>query len=393
MPVATQTQPTRQQLAAANTANRSMLISTGIRFRKNLGVTTAPSLGATTRTKIFNVGITTSLRLLVTCPVTIGTATATPSSRAPYNLVSNILVTDYDNTNRINVSGLQMFLLDSLRYPLVYGYNNAVAAQAGAGLVTNPSIPTAVGNGTISFYLDVPIAQNDHEDDGFRQDLTGSVYSQTGVGDFYCSITWNTTLYANGNVEAVFNGAPTSTVVLNAVTGPSVQIWQNYILPQPVANAKGQAYLPIPSIDLVNVYELNGNFRTTDNIAVGQEKLINFPNVRRVLGMILNYVQNGAMNPGTDLTQFRLIVNGNNILKEWNPVSSQILEQRVAEGCDIWPGFYFWRFLSSPIVTNIYGNVQLGVIPSAIANSPYFEVLFESTYEKGAPLPGMAQAG
>lgn len=385
--------PSAQDIAANNVNMRSMLLSTGIRFRKNLGVTTAPSLGSTTRTKLFNVGITTSLRLYTTCAVTIAVATAVPSARAPYNLISRVKVTDYDGTDRVNVSGLQLFLLDSIRYPLVYGYNNAVAAQSGTGLVVNPSTPTAVGSAVISFYLDLPIAQNDNENDGYRQDLTGAVYSQTGVGDFYLSIDWNQTLVSNGNVEAVYAGAGTTTVVLNGVTGPSVQVWQNYILPQPVANAKGQAYLPIPGLDLVSVYELNGNFRSTDNIAIGQEKLINFPNVRKVIGCIINYIQNGTMNPGTDISQFRLIVNGNNILKEWSPSLAQILEQRVAEGCDIWPGFYFWRFLSKPIETSIYGNVQMGITPSAITNSPYFEIMFESTYQKGAALPGMAQAG
>lgn len=383
--------PSPAQVAQNNVQMRSMLLSTGIRYRKNLGAFVASGLGTTTRVKLFNVGITTSLHAYVTFPVTIATTIQVPSARAPYNLISRIKVTDYDGTDRTNISGLQMFLLDCLRYPLVYGYNNAVASQAGTGLVVNPSLPTAIGTGTIAFYLDIPVAQNDNEADGFRQDLTGAVYSQTGVGDFYLSIDWNNVMVSSANVEAVYITA-SGTVVANGVTGPQIQVWQNYILPQPVATPKGQAYLPIPGLDLISVYELNGNFRSTDNIAIGQEKLINFPNVRKVLQCLINYIQNGTMNPGTDLTQWRLIVNGNNIIKEWNPVSSQILEQRVNEGCDIWPGFYFWNFMN-PIQTSIYGNVQMGVIPSAVTNSPYFEILFVSTYTKGAALPGMAQAG
>lgn len=369
-----------------NLQARALLLQTGIRQRKNLGVTTG-ALGQTSRIKLFNVGILTSIRLYVTCPITIGVAVATLSQRGPWNLISRVRVTDYDGTDRVNVSGLQMYIMDSVRNGEAYGWNNNQAAVAGAGIVSNPSAPTAVGNGTISFYLDVPLALNDNRRDGLMQDLTGAIYAQTGVGELYLSIDWNNLLYGNANIEAVYSGAGTTTVALNGVAGPSVQVWQNYIMPQPVNN---QGQLPIPGIDLTSVYELNGNLRSTDNLAANTEKLMSYPNVRRVLGAYFNFINNGAMS-ATDVTGFRLIVNGNNILEEYTQIAQQ-LEQRIALSGDLGAGIYFWQYRDHPVETAIFGNVQLGITPNAVAGNSYVEIAYESTYTKGTALPGLQQA-
>ena len=370
-----------------NLTLRSLLLQTALRQRKNLGVTLG-ALGQTSRIKLFNVGILTSLAILVTCPITIGTAIAVASARAPWNLINRIKITDFDGTDRLNLSGYQLYLLNSVRRRQPFGWNNQQAAVAGAGIVANPSLPTAIGNGTISFYLHVPICVNDNALDGIAgQDLTGAIYAQTGVGELYLSIDWNTNLYVNGSQDAVYAGAPTTTVVLNGVTGPSVQVWQNYLLPQPVGE---RGALPIPPLDIMSVYELNGNLRSSDNLAVNVEKLISLPNVRRVIGTYVNYF-NGTAYAANDISQFRLLVNGNNILQEWSLTAQQV-EQRLTTEGDLGNGVYFWTYRDHPIETSIYGNVQLGVTPTTVNANAFCELAFESIYTKGQALPGMAQA-
>jgi hypothetical protein len=373
------------QAVRRNLMLRTALLQTGVSQRKFLG-TFLGALGQTTRIKLFNVGITTSLRILVTVPITIGTAIAVPSSRGPWNLISKLKISDYDGTDRISLSGLQLFQIASVRNRQAYGYNNQVQISA-AGIIVNPSVPTAVASATLQFFLEVPIALNDKKTDGLNQDLTGAIYSQTGVGELYLSIDWNTSLYTNGSIEAVYSGAPTTTVVLNGVTGPSVLVWQNFIFPQYLQDGT----LPIPPIDVSSVYELSGAIRTADNIAVNSEKLISFPNVRRVLGAYVNFVNNGAVS-ATDLNLLRIIVNANNILYE-NSQITQILEQRLLLEGDLSTGFYFWLFRDKPIETAIFGNVQLGITPNTVAGTSYFEFVFESIYTKGAALPGMVQSG
>src|SRR4051812_42413271 len=164
---------------------RTALLQTGIPQRKSLG-TTVGVLGQTTRIKLFNVGVLTSLRLLISVPITIGTATASISPRGPWNLIQRLRLTDYDGTDRINISGYQLYQIDSVRRRQAYGYANQVAATA--GIISNPNIPTAVASATLSFVLEVPVCVNDNQVDGLNQDLTGAIYAQTGVGELYLNI-------------------------------------------------------------------------------------------------------------------------------------------------------------------------------------------------------------
>jgi len=372
--------------ARRNLYLRTALLQTGLMQRKSL-ITVTGALAQTTRIKLFNVGILTSLRLLVSAPITIGTAIAVPSARAPWNLISRVRITDFDGTDRISLSGFQLYVLDCIRRRQPFGWNNQQAAVAGAGVVTNPSVPTAVGNGTLSFMLDVPICINDNPWDGLNQDLTGAIYAQTGVGELYLNIDWASSLYINGNIDAVYSGAPTTTVVFNGVTGPSVQVFQNYIFPQRVEGSG----VPLPPIDLASVYELSGAIRTADNIAVNSEKLISFPNLRRVIGAYANFYDNNTVS-STNLNNLRVLVNASSTLYECSQLL-QILEQRLVLEGDIGSGIYFWNYRNKPIETAIFGNVQLGITPNAIVANPFIEFMFESIYTKGAAVPGMNQSG
>ena len=371
--------------ARQNMYLRTALLQTGLTQRKNL-ITQLGALGQTSRIKLFNVGILTSLRMYVTCPITIGTAIAVPSARAPWNLLNRVRVQDYDGTDRVNLSGFQLYVLNCIRRRQPFGWNNQQAAVAGAGVVTNPSIPTAVGSAVLSFWLEVPICINDNPWDGLNQDLTGAIYAQTGVGELYLVIEWNSLLYQNGNIDAVYSGAPTTTVVLNGVTGPTVQVFQNYIFPQKVGNG-----VPLPPIDLSSVYELAGAIRSTDNIAVNSEKLISFPNLRRVIGAYVNWYDNNTVS-ATNLNLLRILVNASSTMYE-NSQFAQVIEQRLILEGDIGASIYFWNFRNKPIETAIFGNVQLGITPNAVVSNPFAEFMFESIYTKGAALPGMIQSG
>lgn len=374
----------QQNPLVVNAQLRQALLASAPRMRKDLGSTVASAMGTTTRVKLFNVGILTALQIAVTCPITIGTATATGSPKAPYNLINRLRVTDYDGTDRINMSGLQLFILNCIRSRIPYGYNNEGPITSGGstingGIITNPSLPTAVGNGTIQFLLDIPLAYDP------EMDLRGAILAQTAVGEMYLNVDWNASLYTNGNLEAVYNGAPTTTVVLNGVTGPSIQVWQEYLLPQTV-----QGILPIPAIDLQTVYEYAGNLRSSDNLSVNAEKLINYPNVRSVIGAYFNYVNGVNSMLANDISKFRLIANANNILRDDTLYSQQIRQRNYLEG-DIGNGMYWFLHRNKPIETALFGNVQASIVPTTVNASAYVEIGFESFYTKGSALPGMNQ--
>jgi len=372
---------TAGQMIQQNAVLRSALLQSAPRMRKNLGSFTGGTAGGTTRIKLFNVGIVTKIVLDVTAQIDIGTATATASPKAPFNLASRIKLTDYDGTDRVNCSGYQLWMLQCARNQTPYGYNN----ESQTAVLTSPLVPTSVAtNQTIRFQIEIPLAFDP------EKDLRGALLAQTAVGEAYVNIDWNTLLYQNGNADAVYNGGATSTVALTAGTTITVNAFQEYLLPQNVGNQ-----VPIPVLDMMTVYEIAGAMRSSDNIAANQEKLVAYPNLRSVIGFYANFINNGVMNAApTDMSKFRLIANGNNVLREYNPVDKLFDQRRwmLADG-DLRVGSYFEMHRTKPIETALYGNVQYGLTPSTVSGTnTNFEICFESFYTKGTQLPGLSQS-
>lgn len=370
-------------MIGANNQLRTMLLSSAPRMRKNLGTFTGGIAGGNTRVKLFNVGLTTRLILNVVMTIDIGTATATASAKAPFNLINRVKLTDFDGTDRVNVSGFQLATINSARYEMPYGYNN----ESQTSVLALPAVPTAVGaSQNFQFLLEVPLAYS-------KDDLRGALLTQTAVGEAWLSLDWNSLLYSNGNADAVYNGAATSTVALSAGTTISVTVEQEYLLPQAVPDGKGGSLVPIPPLDVMTVYELNGALRSSDNLAAGQEKLINYPNARNVIGFYATYLNNGALNaPTTDWAKLRLIANGNNVLREYSP-QTKLTDMRDRLGGDWRNATWFEMHRDLPIATAQYGNVQYGFTPAAYTAgaSTNIEIAFESFYTKGSTLPGLNQ--
>lgn len=371
-----------QEIAQQNAGLRAALLQSAPRMRKNVATATA-AVGGTTRIKLFNVGVLVKLLLRVTADITIGTAVATASTKAPYNLISRVRLTDYDGTDRVNLSGFQLWVLNCIRVDNFYGINNGGSITA---VLSNPAVPTAVGNGQVAFFIEIPVAFDVDNPIVQLQDLRGAIMCQTAVGEMYLNIDWITSLYANGDVDSLYSGGATTTVVGQNSTPITVTLWQDYLLPQAIGN-RGQ--IPLPGIDLMTVYELNGNIKSSDNIAVNTEKLISYPNVRSVIGAYFNFVSAAALS--NNVSSVRLIANGNNILMD-NTGLSQLFYQREYLQTDAVAGVYFRLHREHPIETALFGNVQMGLTPSVVGANPYWELAFESFYTKGQALPGIGQA-
>ncbi len=373
-------QSSMQQIIQNNLLMRNAIFSSCPLIRKNLGIQSGGGLGGTLRQKIYNAGLTTRFIIQIKTQVDIGTATATLSPKAPFNLINRIRFTDYDGVDRINISGSQLFLMNCVRRGTYYGYNN----ESATAVISNPLTPTAVGTAQqLSFFLEIPLAFDP------SNDLRGALLTQTGLGECTINVDFNTSLYTSLNADSVYNGAPTSTVVLTSGYAPQISMntWQEFYQLQSI-----QGVVPIPQLDVLTVYELSGNIKSSDNISVNTEKLINFPNVRSVIGTYFEYVNNGIMNAGTDLSQIRVIANGNTILYD-NSNEGHLFEQRVFFNSDIRNSMYIYLARKKAIETSLLGNVQLGITPSAVtAGNTHIDYAFESFYTKGMSLPGMSQS-
>lgn len=365
-----------QQAQQQNLALRQMLLQTSPRQTKLVGnftETSAPE-GKTTRMKLMNVGVLTTLRMVVSIDVTIATAIATVSPKAPYNAISNISLVDYEGNSRVNLSGYQLWQIQSVRERTPAFANNESTSKNNS----MPVVPTAIAaNQTLKFYLEVPVAYDP------ERDLRGAILGQTAVGDMFLNVTWNSDFHTNGDDSGVYNGAAGSVVTVNST---SIELYQDFLFPQNVGNG-----VPLPTLDLMTVYGLDGNLRVTDNLSNGQERLLSFPNFRSVIGVYANWLNNGAMSDA--INKFKLVVNSSNILQEHSLDSQQMLQRKWING-DMPKGTFFMLFRQRPIETAIYGNVQLGLTFSAAPTGTYYlEQAYESFYAKGSTLPGISNQG
>lgn len=369
-----QAQLTPQQAQAQNMALRQALLASSPRYSKKIGVFTETlPQGKTTRMKLFNVGVITTLRFIVTINATLGVASATLSPKAPYNAISNISLVDYEGVSRVNISGYQLFQIQSVRERTPAYLNNESTTKNN----TMPITPVAVATDNIKFYLEVPVAYDP------ERDLRGAILGQTGTGDMFLNITWNNVMFSNANDDGVFNGAATTTAVINTAT---VELYQDYLFPQNLGGG-----VPLPMMDLMTVYGLEGNLRVSDNLSNGQERLLSFPNVRSVIGVYANWINNGIMSDA--ISAIRLVVNGNNVLQE-HTLDSQQMIQRKWINSDLPKGTFFMLFRQRPVETVVYGNVQLGLTFSAApTGNNYLEQCYETFYPKGSTLPGLSNQG
>ena len=372
--VSSATSSSQQQTSQANLAARQALLTTGVHEFIKVG-TFGPFLpGNTARIKLLNIGIMTELYCRVTATAdNTGTAAATASPIAPYNLIQRCTFYDYDNVPRIRASGPELQLRASVAQGSLYDV--ALAGQSG----TNGSIvqmPTAVGSNTLSFDMLVPVAIHP------EHDLTGAILAQTVAGEQFLEITFNANIAGTGANDSYLYSAGTV-----SVKNIQVEVFQRIIQPQVAPGSSGVA---LPQLDLLTVYELNGVQITTSNLSVGQEKLIDYPNNRTILGMYFSYLNDGVFNPNaSDLSLVRQIANGSQPLRNYDPIVLLSENRRVLKG-DTFPGHYFILSRLVPIYTQLYGNVQVGVTPSSVGAAPtQIQFMTEGLYPKGAVLPAV----
>lgn len=368
----------QQNMIQQNAALRMALLATAPKFSKHVGIFNNTAAN-TIRIKLQNVGILTQIRVRIQAPVTIVGGAATPSLKAPYNLLNRVRVTDYDGTDHVNTSGHQLFVANSFRNQAPYDRNN----EGMPAVVVQPQTPTQAGNGTVDFWMVIPIAFDP------ANDLRGAMLLQTAVGDSFLSIDFNPTLFGVGNGDAVYQGGAANAVNANGgVAAFTVDVWQDYLLPQALDN-KGN--IPIPPLDLRTVYELAGMVTDNTNLALNQQKLIQYPNLRAVIGAYFSYVTNSQLSAVGNVGQVQLIANANNVVWDETEISQLFRQRRYLNG-DLLAGVYAFMHRDLPIQTALYGNIQAGFTPIvAPVATAYIEYTFESFYAKGMALPGINQ--
>jgi hypothetical protein len=379
------TAPTMKELRHRNNAHANLLKRSSPLYRKALASQTLTALGQTARFKVVNSGYLTGFYVTMTLANTIGTATATLSPRGIYGAINRIRLTDYAQQDRINVSGYQLFLRNSVNSYAgnMAGMCNVPSAGStflnSAGLtspMTNPDIKLTAGNNVqkVTFY--VPVCK-----DIKRGDLRGMLDSEQVEGECYLNIELASLLYANGSDEYMFNGAATTTATLTSAT---FDVVQEFYYPQRVGDV-----LPRPMLDLRTVYELAGAQRSTDNLSSGADKIINIMNNRTVRRVYVNYQNNGILggSAGNELSRLKFVVGGSNYITDVNELQQNFIQLNDL-GLTLPKGSYYWEF-DHGLQTSSYGTAQLVVTPGGTLVNPYIETCFENLYTLGAPLSAL----
>lgn len=293
------------------------------------------------------------------------------------NIISNFVVTDLDNYQRINTSGWHMWMLNTAKEGFPFGaalLSTATDEPVKTGNVFNcisatATLATSTGTGTVNFYYWVPLAYA-------KQDLRGALYTGVVNATAYLQFTVNPTpvVTTGDSVLAVYT-QPAATAKAT-MTSFSYTVYQNYIDQLPRYTSGPNKGAPIlPPISQSTQYRLNNT--SLSAISANQQFPIPFTNFQSFLSTSVIYDQNGTLNAGTDITYWFLAAANTLQFFQLDPIT-QALRSRVKIKTD-WPkGTYMFDFRDQPVNTNQAGNMQLMLQASSAAAGSQVLVGWES---------------
>jgi hypothetical protein len=302
---------------------------------------------------------------------------ATLTNFGAANILSNVVVTDLDNYQRVNTSGWHLNFLNTAKEgwpfgaallstatdsPVKYGNNyNVMGASA--------SIADAGGTGTVTMYYWVPLAYG-------KKDLRGALYTGVVNATAYLQFTVNQApVSTSGDATLAVYSQPAATAKAT-ITNLSYTVYQNYIDQLPRYSSGPNAGAPIlPPIAQRTQYRLVNTALSA--ISANQQFPIPFTNFQSFLSATAIYDQNGTLNPGTDITYWFLAAANTLQFFQLDPFT-QSLRTRVKIKTDLPAGCYMFDFRDQPINTNQAGNMQLMLQPSSAAAGSQVLIGWES---------------
>lgn len=371
-------------IAAINLSARQLLLASALNMWQQINVQAFnnPVNGLVVNVPLRNVGYVKRLVLEIDMVVagSGGGEIQTRSALGPANILSNIILTDLSNNQRINTTGWHMHLLACARRGKAYGaaYTNDSPVDIGSnvGIMVAPANFTG-GNQTIKMFYEIPISYND-------VDLSGGIYASTVNATFNLQMTLNPNFFvaAAGNpVQAVYQSANAS---LGVISSFQVRTYQNYLDQIPM----GQNGPILPVQDLSKAYLINNT--AVQALAVNQDNPIPYANFRDFLSTFFIFDQGGTLNPGTDVNFWALrSANYTNIFN-LDPFITVLLGARNMISDDYPAGVYYFDFRAKPINTIQYGNMEMVLNPSNVAGATS-QIL--AGYEAMAIINQVTQAG
>lgn len=305
-------------------------------------------------------------RMLVKVTGKIDANTTSQQNRGPFGpaaLFSSILLTDYDNQQRHNAPGWAFQLVASAKRRRVYGaaYTTDTPFGYGSNYTVNamPATIAANGNGTFTYYLEVPISRSD-------DDLRGFLWGNITSSNAFLTLNINPNPFVSSTADgtfALYKSAGSDLASFDGTTGITITVFQNY-LDQIPRDSKGAPILP--AIDWSYDYLIQTGNAT--GLVANAAQAINYPNFRDILSTSFVYDNAGTLNAGSDISAIAIqsanLVN----VQQLDPVTTTLLARNLL-GDDPPAGCYYLDHNHRPINAQQYGNWQLLVTPSSVGGS------------------------
>lgn len=365
-----------QQAAAQNALARQAIKASAVKMKQplvagNVNPAQQPIINIQPR----NVGLLLGFWVKIVHTISNGSAVQIDRTDfGPANAVANITLNDFNNTTRINTSGVHLAAINSARFrrpngsalvngtgldsPINYGDN-------WLGQISAPATIAAAGSGTVTMFYWVPLAYSD-------DDLRGSIYANIVNATMQVLVTLPpalgvtvATAFGTDSTFSMYKGHAAGSVADVTITNTAFTVYQYYYDQLPVA--KTGVLLPVT--DLATVYEFKQSVLSA--VQANQDFGYQYVNFRNILSTYAIWdhdtTSDSGRGVGADVNYWSLqAANTTNIWK-MDP-SLLALEHRNMMQLDQPPGAYLFNSRQRPIITTQYGNMQL-ILNAAVAGA------------------------
>lgn len=368
--------PVRQQDPnQANMAARGIVLDRSIDMWQSIYTSTlsGDARNAVINVPVRNVGLIK--RFVIEITGTIAQSAAETLTRTPLgiaNALSQIVFTDLSNQTRINTSGWHMHNLATARRQMAFGaaFTNDSPMAMGNNFNTISAPASVTTAQTFRMFYEIPLSYGD-------MDLRGAIYANVVNATMNLQFTINPNFVVASGANPTLAVYSSSAAQTGAVTGLTVNVYQNYLDQLPVA----QNGPILPLLDLSTAYLINNTVAT--GVAQGQDFAIPYANFRNFMSTFALYDNFGTASAvGADINYWSIqSANYTNIIKV-DPYMNSLLTREIIN--DDFPAasgrsLYYFDHRRKPINTVQYGNMQLIANPAQVqASTSQFLVGYEA---------------
>ncbi len=354
-------------------------------FSIALGAGNNGALGQTFVQNLQNVGLNRRVILEFTGTITPTNETLTATPFSVLNLVSKIVLTDLANYDRINTNArhLHMVATANKRGNYLGAFVNDGIARIGNNMNVQNAQQAANAAFTFRFFVELPLSVTP---DNFK----GAVWANVTGGTWRVAITIANAASAFPGSAAtdLSNAAYQSDQVANGaiLTALNCVFHQDYLYNIPT-NPKTGDYI-LPTLSLAHNYLLIS--APYANVVANTDYAIQYTNNRTFLSTMFEYINNGVMNPGTDIAYVGVQIANQLFIRKTDPFMLGAATREMIGG-DFPAGVYMVSHREKPILTNNSGNTQLVInATSAVAafGTAYWEMIsVQNAAVNGTSLP------